>query len=104
MLSSRGAAGSVSGDVADSPPWPEPPEAASDPEPLLPRAEIPPRVSNAASRKVHTTLNAECGKAGGFPGRYAPVAMDSDVRIAVLRANRAAARNGCAQSIATKPA
>ena len=78
------------------PDWPagsEESEAASDPVPPLPRTAMAPVVRAAASRKVHTTLSAECGNAGGFSGRYAPVEMESDVRIAVLRASSTAARN-----------
>src|ERR1700683_186730 len=93
IFSLRGAAACVAPCAPDWAAGSEESEAASDPAPCLPRAEIPPNVRAAASRKVHTTLSAECGKAGGFPGRYAPVAMESDVKIAVLTASRTAARN-----------
>jgi hypothetical protein len=55
--------------AADWPSEPDEPAAASDPEPLAAQNETPPMVRVAASRNVVTTLSAECGKVGGFPGR-----------------------------------
>src|ERR1017187_3074144 len=104
ILSSGGVGRSGYTGVVDWPPEPEELAAAAESAPPRPRAAIPPTVKAAASRKVNTTLSAECGKGGGFSGRYAPVAMESEVRIAVLRANRAAARYQYCQSIATRPA
>jgi hypothetical protein len=104
VLSLVRAAACLADCVPDWPPGSEESEGASGPAPPLPRTAIAPVVRAAASKKVHTTLSAECGKLGGLPGRYAPVEMESDVRIAVLMASSTAARNWWRQSKATKPA